>query len=534
MQTGLRLRAAFVLLLPASVVLAQSAAPVTAVTLYPGGATIVRTARVEAGSGKLVIGDLTTRFATQTLRVDGDAGIRVGQVVVQDAGRTESSNPAEAGLEARIQALRDQEAALDVDAGAADVVKAYLDRLGGDAASPADRPHHATDAKEIGGVVAAIRQAALDALGKKQQVALQKREIDKKIDALERDLKRVRGGAADSRTVTVNFAADKPGAIRVSYQSTAAGWKPAYRAELNSTNSTLALERLAQVSQKTGEEWNGVKLSLSTAQPRSSSGVTVPQPWLLGYVPPQSARSAKLQEGVYAPAPAAAPAPMARAAAGEAAYVPPTFQADGAFATEFVVTSAVTLPSDGREVSLPLGRQSLPAKQRSQVAPRIDTQAVVTAEAAKPQGVWPAGSVQLYRDGSYVGGAYWDPQQSDTLKLAFGRDDLLLVKLDSIKGNSGTTGTFDKRNQRSIADRITVKSAHATPIDVLVVEASPVSTADEVKVQASFEPKPTVESLDQRRGVVAWERTVPANGSLTIDVGYTIEYPKEGSVTGLR
>jgi uncharacterized protein (TIGR02231 family) len=332
----------------------------------------------------------------------------------------------------------------------------------------------------------------------------------------------------------VNFAADKPGAIRVSYQSTAAGWKPAYRAELNSTNSTLALERLAQVSQKTGEEWNGVKLSLSTAQPRSSSGVTVPQPWLLGYVPPQSARSAKLQEGVYAPAPAAAPAPMARAAAGEAPYVPPTFQADGAFATEFVVTSAVTLPSDGREVSLPLGKQSLPAKQRSQVAPRIDTQAVVTAEAAKPQGVWPAGSVQLYRDGSYVGGAYWDPQQSDTLKLAFGRDDLLLVKLDSIKGNSGTTGTFDKRNQRSIADRITVKSAHATPIDVLVVEASPVSTADEVKVQASFEPKPTVESLDQRRGVVAWERTVPANGSLTIDVGYTIEYPKEGSVTGLR
>jgi uncharacterized protein (TIGR02231 family) len=536
MQTGLRLRAAFVLLLPASVVLAQSAAPVTAVTLYPGGATIVRTARVEPGTGKLVISDLTTRFATQTLRVDGDAGIRVGQVVVQDSGRTESSNPVEAGLEARIQALRDQEAALDVDAGAADVVKAYLDRLGGEPAAAADRPHRATDAKELGGVVAVIRQAALDALGKKQQVALQKREIDKKIDALERDLKRIRGGAADARTVTVNFAADKAGTIRVSYQSSSAGWKPGYRAELNSANSTLALQRLAQVSQKTGEEWSGVKLSLSTVQPRASSGVTLPQPWLLGYEPPQPARSSRLQEGMYAPAAAPAPAMAQKAltAPGEAPYVPPTFQADGAFATEFVVSSPVTLPSDGREVSLPLAMQSLPAKQRSQVTPRIDTKAVVTAEAAKPEGVWPAGSVQLYRDGSYVGGAFWDPQQSDKLKLAFGRDDLLLVKLDSVKGNSATTGTFDKRNQRSIADRITIKSAHTTPIDVLVVEASPVSTSDEVKVRTAFEPKPTEESLDQRRGVVAWERTLPANGTLAIDLGYTIEYPKEGSITGLR
>jgi len=518
----------------ACVAQAQTAAPITAVTLYPGSAAVVRTARVEAGATRLVLAGLTTQFEPQWLRVEADPGIRIGQVVTQDASGTESANQAQAALESRIQALKDQVSALEVREGAADIVRGYLERsTSGDTTQ--ERQRVAVDARTLAATVAALQQAATDALAKKRQVALQKREIAEKLAALQKDLERVQSQSRDTRTLTISLAAERAGSVRVSYQLNSAGWRPAYRAELDSTASSVLLDRLAQVSQKTGEDWRGVKLSLSTVQPRQPTFAAAPQPWLVGYQPPQQQA---LGKQLYAPA--AAPAPIAdrsrslREAADAAPYQPPTFRTDGTFATEFVVTAPVTLPSDGREIQLPLAREKLAAAQRIQVSPRLSTSAVVTAETDKPAGAWPAGNLQLYRDGSYVGAQAWSPDAGEKWRLSFGRDDLLQVRLAPVKGDSGSTGVFDKRNVRTLADRITVRSAHATPVEVMVLDAAPVSTSDEVKVQVAFTPKPTTEGWDERRGVVAWVRTLAPQETATIDIAYTIEYPKEGSVTGLR
>ena len=142
--------------------------------------------------------------------------------------------------------------------------------------------------------------------------------------------------------------------------------------------------------------------------------------------------------------------------------------------------------------------------------------------------------VQLYRDGHYVGAMNWNPQGTEKWSLSFGRDDLMQVRLAPVKGDTGTAGVFDKRNQRQITDQITVRSNHARPMNVLVIEAGPVSTSEEIRVQSQYRPKPTTESWDQRRGVVAWERTIAPQETVTFDVNYTIEYPKEGFVGGLR
>jgi uncharacterized protein (TIGR02231 family) len=512
---------------------AQDAAPITAVTLYPGAATIVRTAHVEGGASRLVIPDLSTRFTPDSLRVEADAGIRIGQITTQDAARTQSANAAEAALEAKIQALKDQASALDVQAGAADIVKGYLERAGGVEGS-AEHTRLPADAKSLTALLAAMNQAATEALSKKQQVAIQKREIDKKVAALERDLQRVRSESRDSRTVTIQLAAERAGAVRISYQLDSAGWKPAYRAALDSAASTVAVERLAQVSQKTGEDWKAVKLTLSTAQPRHSAFAPAPQPWLLSYVPPEPAD--ERFKGSFAPAPAPVAAPMASAMrhAKDDAYEPPTFRTEGTFTTEFSVPQPVTLPADGREVSLALAHLSLPATQRVQVAPRLSTAAMATAEVARPEGVWPDGPLQLYRDGNYVGALAFHPQGTERWTLSFGRDDLLQVNVVPRKSDSATTGVFDKRNVRQIDERMTFRSNHRQPVELLVIEAAPVSTSDQVQVKTSFMPRPTVDSWEDRRGVVAWKRTIAPQENATIDVSYTIEYPKEGRVGGLR
>lgn len=289
------------------------------------------------------------------------------------------------------------------------------------------------------------------------------------------------------------------------------------------------------ISQKTGEDWSGVKLRLSTGQPRQSPQAPEPHPWLLSYQPPQPPA-----EVAYRYAPAAAPVVLQHVEvtgssnrSRESDYVAPVLENQGNFSTEFEVPAAVSLASDGRELTVALSKLSLPVTQRVRVVPRMDTNAVVTAEAARPEGVWLNGNIQLFRDGSYVGATYWNTQSSDRLVLPFGRDDLVRVTVDRAKQQTGSTGFISQQNERKVADLYTVTSRHKTPIDVLVLESSPVSTSDQIKVTASFDPKPSIDAWEKRQGVVGWERKLAPNESAKFDVSYTIGYPKEGNVYGL-
>lgn len=524
-----------------------ASAPITSVTLYPGAATITRTAAVAAGSTELVIEGITSGFDVQTLRVTGEAGIRIGEIETKDAARTDSPNPAQAELEVRIQSLNDEVAALEAEASAADLVKDYLSRLGTPAGDAANRA--APDAKTLSATLDIIGRTANEAMARKARLAVQKRELQKKIVALQRDLQRLRGHTKEDRTITVHLAAARAGSVQLAYQINSAGWKPSYRAELDSGRSTVALARLAQVSQKSGEDWKDVKIVLSTSQPRLSPMAPEAEPWLLGfekaspYIPPPQLELRQSEPRAYAPAPAAVmPTVMAkqRAMAGAAAdaagpppYEPPTFEMETAYTSEFEVPARVNLPSDGREVTLELNAQTIAVRQGVLVVRRAELAGTLTAQAARPDGVWPPGEMELYRDGSYVGRGSWNLQASDKLDLSFGRDDLLRVTVDPVKSDSADSGFFAKRNQKHIADIITLRSSHTAAIDVRLVESSPESTDEAVTVRKSFDPKPGIEAWEQKRGVVAWERSLKPGEAAKFSVDYVIEFPKDGRVIGL-
>jgi uncharacterized protein (TIGR02231 family) len=513
---------------------AQADAPIAAVTVYPGSATVERLAQVKPGMTEVEIAGLPANFDARTVRVQASNGIQLGQIVTRDIGSTDAPGAREAELEQKIQALKDSRDVLQVEVQASGVVRNYLEKL------PASGERaQAMDGKAITGAVDAVRHSARDTFAQLQRTQVQIRDVDRKIAVLQKELDKVKSGARDQRSLTITLAARQAGTLRVSYQVNGAGWKPAYRATLDSTASRIDLERMAVVSQKTGEDWSGVALKLSTGQPRLSPQAPEPDARLLTYRPPEPKADHRFEPEFQRAAPAAPPAPpapmafAAKARPGDDVYLPPVLESQGNFDTEFDVPGKADLASDGREVSLPLAHLALPVTQRLRVAPRLDNAAFLVAEAERPSGVWLSGDVQLFRDGAYVGNAHWNTQSTDKLQWSFGRDELLRVTVDRAGQQTGSAGLLSQKGEREVADVFTLASRHKAPVTVQVLESAPVSTSDEIKVASVFEPQPTVKEWERRQGVVGWEKTMAPGETMVIKVRYSIRYPKEGTVTGL-
>ncbi|WP_018604325.1 mucoidy inhibitor MuiA family protein [Uliginosibacterium gangwonense] len=505
---------------------ADEASRIARVTLYPGSAAVERVAHVAAGATRLEIGGLPANFDVQTIRVEADNGIRIGELSVQDVSGTEAAGGREAEIVAKIRALDDQIGMLDVERKSSELVTGYLQGLGTQEAGPKAAP---LDAKGLAAVLEAIHRGGNDSFARIQRVDVQKREIERQKQALQQELERVRSGAQDTRRrLSIGLAADRAGDVHVSYLVNGPGWRPTYRAALDSTGAKVELERQAVIAQSSGEDWSKVSLRLSTGQPRQSPQGSEVRPWRLSILMPSRPMPLAM---------AAAPAPAKAMLAERANRVEePLFdvrEVQSAFATEFEVPGQVSLPADGRKLTVSLGRQTLPVKLSVQVVPRQDTTAYLVAETSQPEGVWLAGNIQLLRDGSHVGATYWNPQTGEHLQLPFGRDDLVRVSVAHVRENSAESGLITQRSERQIADTYTVENRHRQAINLLLLEPSPQSTNEQIKVEAKFQPKPSRENWDDKPGVVAWEQSIAAGAKQNFSVDYRIVWPKDSAINGL-
>ncbi|HOB66342.1 DUF4139 domain-containing protein [Ottowia sp.] len=499
------------------------ASRVTAVKLYPGSATVERALRVTPGARHAVFACLPAGLDAASLQVSADASVRVGELAVRQLPRGLLGNACASPLDERIRALEDQVAALTAESAGIGYAAGYFKSFE-NAASGADS--RAAPA-QIGATAQALRQSARDALTRQHQIKRQQ-------EALERELKpllaeRDRAGAQDASvsTVQVTLAAPQGGELRLTYQVRGPGWQPSYRATLDSATKKVRLERQALVAQATGEDWSGVQLTLSTGQPGAATQGPLPRPWRVGIEPPV--------QPVAMPAPAmmaAAPAPMTRmrAAAAEAAEPMPSFDVSvfqGSFATEFVLPQKISVPSSGQRVTLSLGEQWLDTRLLVRSAPALDAAAYLIAEVAAPPGVWPSGPVNLYRDGAYVGQGRFDSAQLARSGLAFGRDELVNVRVEQPARTDGTGGFINTRNERRVSRQYTLENRHREAITLQVLDAAPVAEHQDVRVESRYQPEPASKAWNDQPGTVAWQQTLAAGASQRLVAEHVITWPKD-------
>ena len=521
----------------ASPALAQDTSRIARVTVYPGSATVERVAKVPAGARSLTLACLPASLDVQSLQINADPAVRVGEFNVLTEDRDVAAGCA-SPLDGRIRELEDQIAGVKAEASALQLVDGYLRSVaqtgtGQEAAAPA------TSAPRVASPTPAQITATADVLRKSGQDSFARaHQLQRKQEALELALKplvaerdRVASQRARVVSVTINLAAEREAELRLSYQVRGPGWQPTYRATLDATKSTVLIERQALVAQNSGEDWSNVQLTLSTGQPGRATQGRLPREWTLDVAPPP--------RPVAAAAPvmamAAAPSPVARSRnAVEEAM--PTFDVstlDKGFATEFAVPQRITVPSSGQRVTLALGNHTAPATLITRTAPAVEEAAYLVAHMAQPPGVWPAGPAGLYRDGAFVGNGRIDfstpsagaPEGSTS--LSFGRDELVTVRAEPAQDLTGSTGFTGSRTERKTRRAYSVENRHKTGITLQVLHAAPVSRNEKIEVESRYQPQPTDTAWNRTPGTVAWQQPLAAGATAQFSAEHTIRYPKD-------
>ncbi|WP_323007199.1 DUF4139 domain-containing protein [Pseudorhodobacter sp.] len=525
--------------LQAETIVAQS--KITAVTVYPQGARLTREVAFTAPAGMhdLLVTDLPQATDPQTLRIAPSEGVKIGAYSLRTdrlppraAAKSADQIAAEAALEAATAVAISAQLALDgvtARITAANAQIAYLGRLGATDAKAETEVLQST-ARMIGAEVLAAAQTALAAradLPAAQKALKAADEAQQDAQAALEALSRPDKDYA-ALSLALSLAAPGPGVIELTQFVDAATWSPLYDIALDRAAGQVVIDRALLVSQDTGEDWAGVALTLSTAQPGNRPDPTTLWPDLHRIYDP--AERSEKSVGRFA-----SPAPMAEAdmAVGGMAepVMEPALMTSAAFQGDIVVyayPNPVDIADGVENLRLALDQIAVPASSKAQAIPRYDATAFMMAEFSNNSGqILLPGPATLTRDGAMIGQTQLEaiaPGAKTT--LGFGAIEGLRLKRSMPSRAEGDRGVFSKSNQIEETAVLSVENLTDEAWPVRILEVIPHSEQEDLVITFVAVPPVTEQDTDDKRGVLAWDLTVPAGQTQDITLSTRESWPE--------
>lgn len=377
-------------------------------------------------------------------------------------------------------------------------------------------------------------------------------DIDKTLEHLRSELRTIQSTKSRStKTVQVDLRLAQEGEVDVTleYMIGGAMWKPLYDARLVSDKDQVELSCFAEVTQRTGEDWEDVNLVLSTAQPSRGISPGDFRPWYLAvhevsYQPgtpdrrivvkakrdPISRREVASQATIIREEIEARPAGTLRDLLPQADLAAAYIEASG-ITTTFVADRKESVPSGAAAVRVPIGQWMLEGGTKLVSRPK-NTEGAFRLVSLTNQGEAPLmpGQVSIFAESDFLGKTALSeliaPDQ--TFDLPFGRDDKISVKRE-ILSRKKEVKTNKIRIKQTI--KITLKNNGRVARVVSLEEPIPTSKDSRVKVKVTkVEPEPMTTDV---QGKATWEISLSPGEEKAVMISYRVEYPKGVVVSGL-
>lgn len=510
---------------------------VSAVTLYPQGASVIREVpfAVPAGAHDLILADLPEGTPLAAIRVTLD-GARMGGVstrsdYVPPRPETESAayTAAKAEVERLQDALRDARsgvADIRLEAAAARARVAFLEGIGQGKGLAALGPDALRDlAMMIGAETLAAHRESADAIRRAEAAERGLETLTQELARAEQALKALvpetQARAMLAVSITAETAAE--GTLRITYTIPDAGWEPLYDLHLARDTGTVRIERGAFVHQHTGENWRDVVLTLSTRRPSEQGAPGEIRPWIPRLVDPDEITP---MPRAKAEGSAMRAAPVLETAADMAR---PEF--DG-LAISYAYPAPVNVATGADRVRLMLPALEAMAEIEARAVPLLDETAFLMGRVTIPaeEVLLPTQEARFYLDGRYTGQRRLPlVAGGDAVDLAFGPIEGLRLSRVVRNRSEGDRGLITRASEAREEVEIAVENLTGETWPLHLLDRVPVSEQTDLRITWDAAPPPDEKDVEDRRGILGWRIDLPPGERRAITLTTRMSWP-EGKV----
>ena len=521
---------------------------IDAVTVFPGSAKVSRVATIQvpAGESTLEINDLPINLVNTSLRVNGesDVNISLGSVSLKREVNKDVVLKNELDIRNKIETLSEQRKGFEDSVNRAKAQLQYINAMGSGTGSENGSSYLQLPMEKWQEAWETLGAATEKAQSDIRQTGLQLKQLDIEMTKLQTELRDVASNQRSTRVAALTINAEQAGelSVQVSYIINGAGWSPVYDADLNTETGNLSIKTQAEIFQRTGEDWLDTNVTLSTLRPSQSSQLIELQPWSIDFMDDRvmksrgmavssMAMSADVMEE-SAPVAMMKPAPSV---ARKRIQIEQSTLVSADFSADYKVPSSVTLDSGNQKRRFLLSTSNFDSSIVLASTPRLDPRVLLTTSFTynSPTPLL-AGSASLYRDGNFVGNSRLSQKQAgEKVRLSFGEDDKVKLTFQPNPDSKSNDGVFF--GKRKVVDRgyqITLNNQHDKVYPLHIFDNVPVASHDDIKVTLTGDA-PTDKDIDDKKGVLRWERSLKGNSETRIKYGYTVTYPEDKSVLGL-
>ncbi len=537
-----------------------TAAKVHTVTVYGDRAEVVRhlTATVEAGDHTLTFDNLPGATDLSSVRVDGKGAFTLIDIRGERVQTKEVADERVLKLTKELEALRAQVGDLTLADNRITQRKAALEKVLGRLTSVGKE---SANAEMDPSKWAAYLQYHVDTLAKLDKEILangvSRTSLNLDIDRVQRELNELNAHRVKFRNVArVRIEAKQAGPIELdlAYVVRGPSWNPLYDIRADTKAKTVQVNYHAEVRQSTGEDWQGVALKLSTAQPNLGGREPQMSPWFIqrfvpepvtltgavsGGVALESARKPSradggrlakngvgVLDGTSAPAPAAAAMDFTYARVNT-----------GGTAATFSIPRAYDVPSDNKPAKVAIASESFPSEFRHTCVPKLSPHVYLKAKAInKSDFPFIAGPTAVFLDGAFVANANLDlvtPGQEFWTYL--GADQSVKVDMKDLGKVEELSGIFGKKTARSVVSKVfKVTNGKSTDIQLTIKDQVPSSNHEEIKVvfeEPKYEKDTDGFKVDQSK-FVEWNLTLKPSAKQDVPFRFAIERPEGFPMVG--
>ncbi len=314
-------------------------------------------------------------------------------------------------------------------------------------------------------------------------------------------------------------------AIDVSYMINDAGWRPNYDIRINNLQESPTISYKADIRQRSGIDWNNVKIILSTRNPQRSNIKPELPPWMVDFK----------EEPIYykaAPKLKRENAAMVTENLLNETVIDQTFrQEQNILTTDFIPALNYTIPSDGIPHSVMINNFGLEAFYKFYAIPKYDENAFLVIDLIN----WKkfdllSGEVNIYLENSYIGKTYIHTDiATDTLQISAGRDQSIITGRKLIRDYK--EGKFLSKNVvRRFTYELSLSNKKQVPVEVILQDNIPVSKNEDIKVELIDN---SGASFDASTGILEWKVKLYPEETKTISYTFSVQYPGDKIIPGL-